>query len=543
MKSPIQKTLCAAVLAASLFASGLAASEETFTFAPFGTVTVYRPSPHPAHVALFVSGDGGWKLGVVDMAREIAGMDTLVAGVSIPAYMKNVGATGHATAAADPDVCFNPGGDLEALGRAVERRYGYETHVPPILIGYSSGATLVYAALVQAPPKTFAGAVSLGFCPDLIVNMPICKGNDLAWKRDPEGKGVDFLPSKALEVPWVALQGDIDQICTPEDTRTYVSEVPHGELVWLHKVGHGFSVPKNWMPEFKDSYARVAGIERAERSARLAPSAAGAASEAPADTKPAKPASPATKPKTAAKKSRRTVHRTAHHHAAGDKPQGRLARLPLTEVRAAPGAPASARIAVLLTGDGGWRASDRGLAQALAVRGVPTVGWSSLRYFLHGRSPEEGAADLAAVLRHYLAAWHAEEAVVVGYSFGADVVPFFVNRLPDDLRARIPLVTLVGPDRRADFRLTLADFLGRDGKDARPLLPEIEKLRGTPILCSYGKEETASLCAELAPELARAVPRPGGHRLASHSKVVAGHILEALKRADDSSSAAAVGAR
>jgi type IV secretory pathway VirJ component len=528
-----KKTFAVALLAACLLAPACLAREETFTFAPFGTVTVYLPTPHPAHVALFVSGDGGWKLGVVDMAREIAGMDTLVAGVSIPAYMKNVGATGHDTASADPNVCFNPGGDLEALGRAVEKRYGYSTQVPPILIGYSSGATLVYAALVQAPAKTFGGAVSLGFCPDLIVNMPICKGNGLTWKRDPEGKGVDFQPSRSLEVPWVALQGDIDKICTPEDTRTYVNEVPHGELVWLHKVGHGFSVPRNWMPQLKDSYARVAG-ERTE-SARPGD---GRSSEA------APPAKPSGK-KPASTSRRRSVHRATHHAAsetASASSSKRLARLPLTEVKAtaaAAAAPGGARIAVLLTGDGGWRASDRSLAEALAARGIPVVGWSSLRYFLHGRTPEEGSHDLEAVLRHYLAAWHADQAVVIGYSFGADVVPFFVNRLPEDLRARIPLVALVGPDRRADFRLTLADFLGRDGKDAREVLPEIQKLRGMPILCSYGEHESGSLCAELAPELARVVPRPGGHRLASSSKIVAGHILETLAQCDASFAATA----
>ena len=44
---------------------------------PFGKVTVYRQSPRPSHVALFISGDGGWNLGVVDMARELMGMDAL----------------------------------------------------------------------------------------------------------------------------------------------------------------------------------------------------------------------------------------------------------------------------------------------------------------------------------------------------------------------------------------------------------------------------------------------------------------------------------
>jgi type IV secretory pathway VirJ component len=265
------RTLAAAVttavlasLAACLAAPAAAATEETFQLAPFGTVTVYHATARPAHVALFVSGDGGWKLGVVDMARELAAMDALVVGIDITHYIKTV-VNG---AAAAPDACFDPARDFEQLGKAVEDRFGYAGWTPPILVGYSSGATLVYAALVQAPPRTFAGAVSLGFCPDLIVNMPICKGNGLAWERDPHHKGVDFLPSRLLEVPWIALQGDIDKICTPADTRAYVAKVPHGELVWLHKVGHGFSVPKHWMAELKASFARV------ERSARAAAGAA-----------------------------------------------------------------------------------------------------------------------------------------------------------------------------------------------------------------------------------------------------------------------------
>ncbi len=105
--------------------------------------------------------------------------------------------------------------------------------------------------------------------------MPICKGNGLAWKRDPDHKGVDFLASDLLQVPWIALQGDIDKICTPEDTRAYVHQVPHGELVWLPKVGHGFSVPRNWMPQFKASFRRL--IAGTSGAASAAPPDAGSA--------------------------------------------------------------------------------------------------------------------------------------------------------------------------------------------------------------------------------------------------------------------------
>jgi type IV secretory pathway VirJ component len=245
------------ILLASLLVLALVspafAVEETFTLEPFGTVTVYHQTPRPAHIALFISGDGGWNLGVVDMARELAGMDALVAGVDIRHYMK--------ASTANPDKCWDPGTDFAELGKAIEKRFGYSGRVAPVLVGYSSGATIVYAAMGQAPPHTFRGGLSLGFCPDLIVNHPICKGRELSWIHDPHGKGVDFEPAP-LEDPWLAFQGDIDQICTPEDTRTYLSKVKNGELVWLHKVGHGFSVPKNWMPQFKEGFAKVTGQSR-----------------------------------------------------------------------------------------------------------------------------------------------------------------------------------------------------------------------------------------------------------------------------------------
>ena len=53
------------------FNSAWGVQTETLQFGRFGTLTVYRESPHPCHVVLFVSGDGGWNLGVVDMAHAL----------------------------------------------------------------------------------------------------------------------------------------------------------------------------------------------------------------------------------------------------------------------------------------------------------------------------------------------------------------------------------------------------------------------------------------------------------------------------------------
>jgi type IV secretory pathway VirJ component len=249
------KPVFALVLLLAGFAPAVHAAhpEETLSLEPFGTVTVYKQTPHPSHLVLFISGDGGWNLGVVDMARELAGLDALIAGVDIRHYMK--------ASTADPGRCWDPAGDFAALGRAVAKRFGYPEATRTVLVGYSSGATVVYAALVQAPPHAFQGGLSLGFCPDLIVNHPICKGHGLSWVKDPHGKGVDF-EAAPLSDPWLAFQGDKDQVCIPADTRAYLTKVRNGELVWLPKVGHGFSAPRNWMPQFRDGFAKVTGQSR-----------------------------------------------------------------------------------------------------------------------------------------------------------------------------------------------------------------------------------------------------------------------------------------
>ncbi|HEX2641565.1 MAG TPA: virulence factor family protein, partial [Thermoanaerobaculia bacterium] len=53
--------------------SPAAPAPETLTFGRFGKVTLYRPASQPRHVVLFLSGDGGWNQGVVDMARILVG--------------------------------------------------------------------------------------------------------------------------------------------------------------------------------------------------------------------------------------------------------------------------------------------------------------------------------------------------------------------------------------------------------------------------------------------------------------------------------------
>ena len=54
--------------------------ESTDRFGTFGTLHIYKTSTQPKHLTLFVSGDGGWNLGVIDMARSLTELDSMVVG-------------------------------------------------------------------------------------------------------------------------------------------------------------------------------------------------------------------------------------------------------------------------------------------------------------------------------------------------------------------------------------------------------------------------------------------------------------------------------
>jgi len=209
---------------------------------------------------------------------------------------------------------------------------------------------------------------------------------------------------------------------------------------------------------------------------------------------------------------------------------GCLRDLPLVELRSRPG---SRDLAVVISGDGGWASIDKQIGESLAAAGVPVVGLNSLHYFWKARTPEQASADLTRILRHYLSAWHASDVVLVGYSRGADVLPFMTARLPEDLRGRVRLVALVGLSRRAGFEFHFADLFRGENRTDRPTVPEIQRLRGIRLLCVYGADEEDSACRDLPRNLAVEVELPGGHHFGGAYRAVAGRILQMIRPTEE----------
>lgn len=219
------------------------AAARILTLPGWGAVTVYAPPGAARGLALFASGDGGWNLGVRDMAREAARLGYWVAGFSTPTMLHMLDASGAS--------CSDAAAQLRGLATQVRDAMGISAHYRPLLIGYSSGATVAYAALAQSNAADFSGAMTLGFCPDLIYHKPFCTKNGLTAHRQarpPHGFEFDSVPG--VPAPWIVLQGDIDKVCEPVATRAFVAAVRNGHVVNLPHVGHGYGVPRNWMPQY-----------------------------------------------------------------------------------------------------------------------------------------------------------------------------------------------------------------------------------------------------------------------------------------------------
>lgn len=206
-------------------------------------------------------------------------------------------------------------------------------------------------------------------------------------------------------------------------------------------------------------------------------------------------------------------------HAAG------VSDLPLVEIPSA----GAKTLAIMISGDGGWAKIDRDIAGELTKNHVAVVGLNSLRYFWDGRDPATAARDLSRIADHYLAGWHCERIVLIGYSRGADVLPFMTSRLASSVLARVDLVALVAPSPTVEFQFHVADWF-IDSNKGMPTKPEVQKLRGRNLLCVHGRDETDSLCTALDAGLAKSVALPGTHHFDGDYGAIARTILREMKQ-------------
>lgn len=206
--------------------------------------------------------------------------------------------------------------------------------------------------------------------------------------------------------------------------------------------------------------------------------------------------------------------------------------LPIIELRAA--RVTSPTLAIILSGDGGWADIDQRVGQRLQARGVDVIGVDMRDYLRAGRRTPRGiGADVSRIARRYMGLWQRPSFALIGYSRGADLAPFAAANLAPDIRPRLQLIAFLTLLERASFVYHFSDlWRTTSGRGDTPTLPVLEQLRGTPMLCVYGRDEKESLCRTAPQGLMTVIERPGAHHFDGNYDVLADEVYAAMQKAE-----------
>ncbi|MGJ3625917.1 AcvB/VirJ family lysyl-phosphatidylglycerol hydrolase [Sphingomonas sp. MMS24-JH45] len=141
-------------------------------------------------------------------------------------------------------------------------------------------------------------------------------------------------------------------------------------------------------------------------------------------------------------------------------------------------------------------------SSGLTEHHIPVVGITSPALFRTRRTRAAVDAIVADTVRTALARTGARRIVMMGQSYGADIVQTGLARLPADLRARVAGIVLILPGRDVYFRADPTGLAYRGARQRRD--HDRRHAHLAPLTCIYGAEEDDSLCPRLHVPGARA---------------------------------------
>ena len=437
----------------------------------FSDLIVYSANATPTSVVLLLSGDQGWTPALAALAQQLVKHGAMVAGIDTRKFKADM--------ETDGGQCVFPDGDLENLSHFIQAYFRLPNYLPPVLMGlFERRNPGVCGAGAGAARYVRRRADSRVLSDPRHAQTTVQRVTGFEFTPQLRKSHMTVLPSGKVGDPWINLQAENDRSCTAAEVRSFIARVPGATTV---------TVPK------------------ADRDQVIAPTAAAQLVRSFDELAAQNPVLPAPLPPAA------------------------LGDLPVVYVPAVAGTPTSDSFALIMSGDGGWAGLDEDVAAALTAKGIPVIGLDSLRYYWTPRTPEGLAADTDRIIRYYLAHLQKARVLLIGYSQGADVLPFAVNRLPAATRDRVGLTAIMGMSEHALFEFHLSSWISDD--DSGPAtMPEVNRITGMPVLCIYGADEDDSLCPKLNPARVSIVKVKGGHHFDGDYAGLAKLILAAATK-------------
>jgi type IV secretory pathway VirJ component len=188
-------------------------------------------------------------------------------------------------------------------------------------------------------------------------------------------------------------------------------------------------------------------------------------------------------------------------------------------------------MAVIYSGDGGWRDIDKEVGSMLQKEGIPVVGIDSLRYFWTERKPQETADDLSRIIEFYRKQWKVKHVLLIGYSFGADILPATYQRLKPAEKTTVAQISLLSLSHQVDYVISVMGWLGQktEGAGGDP----VKDLKGVDpkrVQCIYGKDDDDDVACRAVKDVGgEVIELPGDHHFDENYDLLTKTIIDGLK--------------
>lgn len=206
-----------------------------------------------------------------------------------------------------------------------------------------------------------------------------------------------------------------------------------------------------------------------------------------------------------------------------DNPLG----LPLTVLEAKP---TLDTMAIIYSGDGGWRDLDKDVGGFLQQDGVPVVGVDSLRYFWSEKKPQDVADDLSRIIDTYRREWKVKNVILIGYSFGADIIPATFNKLADKDKSRVVQMSLLSLSHEVSYEISVSGWLGVSSDGAEDPVKDLATIDPKIVQCVYGTDDDESACPALKDKGVELIGIDGGHHFDEDYEALTKRIVASLKK-------------
>ncbi|MEO8582615.1 MAG: AcvB/VirJ family lysyl-phosphatidylglycerol hydrolase [Flavitalea sp.] len=182
-----------------------------------------------------------------------------------------------------------------------------------------------------------------------------------------------------------------------------------------------------------------------------------------------------------------------------------------------------------ISGDGGFNEFSTGLCNAIHRRGYSVAAVNAKSYFWNKKTPEKTTADITSTLEKKFVNRKNQQLILVGYSFGADVMPFIVNRLPGEIKNKLLSVILLSPSTSTDFEVHWTDMFSSNRKRSMDVIAEMNKMEQLKTITIIGVNENHFPIEEIRLKNYTNEILPGGHDFDGNSEEVAKTLIKYFK--------------